>query len=87
MLMPKTTDDKTALKTLIVRLRVMVHDDNLYDLGDIDHEIDRLGISLPELGSCERLQRLAELMQLPHLPEGYTLVQIEKALQDRLSRL
>jgi hypothetical protein len=85
--MSKTPDTKTRLRTLVVRLRVMVHDDNLWDLGDLDHEIDALGIELPELGPCASLQRLAELMQLPHYPEGYTIVTIEKALQDKVSRL
>jgi hypothetical protein len=78
-------DDREDMKKLIVQLRVMVHDDNLFDLGDVDHAINQLGIVLPELAPCERLQRLAALLQLPHDPMGYTLARIEKAVQEKVN--
>jgi hypothetical protein len=78
----ETTRDR-RLCTLVKRLREMVHSDDLYDLGEVDHEINALGITL-DLGPCERIQRLAELMKLPHNPFGYNLVTLEKALQEKV---
>ena len=82
-----------SLKKLIVQLRVMVHDlprytgASLYDLGEVDHAIAALGIDIPDLKGvkCERLQRLAALLKLPHDPDGYTLAGIERAVEERVN--